>query len=116
MATPYDESNEQYIRRMSDDGLGGLATPSEIADNISASIDDVAISVADVASLPSTATIRPAGTFTDAYDLRLYLERGGLSVVDEFGNTAPIGFVYVVESLDPILNEITWQVYIDTET
>lgn len=114
--TPSFETRPEYIRRMADDGVGGLATPSEIEDNVDASFDNLATVVTDVESLPETTTIRPSGAFSDAQSLFEYLHAGGLVVTDESGNVAPIGFVWLVQYFDDILQQEVWQVYIDEDT
>ncbi len=116
MTTPLSETKSQYIRRMSDDGVGGLASPAVIEAAIADSFDDIANVVTDVGDLPSTATIRPAGSFTDAESARQYLETGGLLTSDGAGNTEPLSFVWVLEEFDDILNQTVWTVYIDQET
>lgn len=116
MSTPDFETRPEYIRRMADDGGGGLADPSGVEGNISSSFEDLANVVTDVADLPNTTTIRPNGAFADASALHEYLDRGGLVVTDGFGNTEPIGFVWLVKAFDDILQQDIWQVYIDEET
>lgn len=116
MSTPDFESKAEYIRRMADDGLGDLASQSEVEANISASFAQLGTVVSDESLVPVSATIRPAGSFTDADSLHRYLEDGGLVVTDGAGNVEPIGFVWIVESFDDILFEITYQVYIDEDT
>jgi hypothetical protein len=114
--TPDFESKAEYIRRMADDGTGALEDVPGIEANISASVEDVAQVVTDVADLPNTTTIRLNGTFSDASDLHEYLEAGGLVVTDGSGNTEPIGFVWVLEEFDDILYQTMYQVYIDEDT
>ncbi len=116
MTTPFFESREEYAQRMADDGMGGLATPSEIADNISDAFEDIATMVTDVGDLPSTTSIRTNGSFTDAHACYQYLLDGGLVVTDGAGNTQAIGFVWVVKEFDEILWEMVYTVYIDDET
>lgn len=116
MPTPDFESKAEYIRRMADDGLGGLASQPEVETNISASFDQLGTVVSSASLVPGTATIRPAGSFTDADSLQVYLEDGGLVVTDGAGNVEPIGFVWIVEEFDDILYEMTYQVYIDEDT
>lgn len=116
MTTPFFESKSEYAQRMADDGAGGLATPSEIADNISDSFEDIAQLVTDIGDLPVTTTIRPNGTFSDAHSCYEYLIEGGLVVTDGSDNTQPIGFVWVVKEFDDFLHEDVYTVYIDDET
>ncbi len=116
MTTPVPETMTEYIRRMANDGGGGLATPSEILDNVDASFAELATVVTDPENLPETSTIRPAGSFTDANSLHQYLENGGLVVTDAAGDASPIGFVWLLKVYDDILNEFIWQVYIDENT
>lgn len=99
-----------------DYGDPSLSSASDVRGYIALRMDELAIVVPDVGSLPGDATIRPNGLFIDLYDVAEYLERGGLVVpilgVD--GKTTgwePIGFVYIV----PHTNEdgsIEYQVYI----
>lgn len=116
MTTPYDESKKQYYNRMSDDGAGGLASESEIQQNIIDSFSDLGTVYTSPESVPSTATERPAGTFSDASDAMRYLERGGLVAVDDSGNVAPMGFVYFLQNYDEIYDEYEFTVYIDEDT
>lgn len=114
--TPEFESKAEYIRRMSDDGAGGLADQADIEDNISASFEDIATLVEAVEDLPVTASIRPNGSFSDASSCHEYLIGGGLVVTDDAGKTEPIGFVWVVKEFDEILWQNVFTVYIDDET
>lgn len=116
MSTPDFESKAEYIRRMADDGTGDLADLPEVEANVDASFADLGNVVASEAELPSSATIRPNGSFSDAASLHVYLESGGLVVTDGAGNAEPIGFVWLVKEFDDILFEYLWQVYIDQET
>lgn len=116
MTTDPLETQSEYIRRMADDGGGGLATPSEVEANLDASFEDLAIVVETVGELPATATIRASGVFTNANDGMEYLQSGGLVVTDGPDTTAPIGWVYVLKQFDDILQEYTWTVYIDSES
>lgn len=116
MTTPTFETQSEYFNRMSDDGGGGLASPSEIEDNISDSFDDIGTVVTDEGDLPVTADIRPAGVFTDANSMKDYLTTGGLVVTDASSNTEAIGWVWILESFDEIINAPIWTVYIDSDT
>lgn len=116
MTTPSDETKQDYLNRMSDDGGGGLATPSEIQANIAASFADLGSVYTSAASIPTTATERGAGRFSDASDAVRYLEKGGLVSLDNSGNVAPIGFVYFLEEYDEIYDEYYYIVYIDEDS
>jgi len=101
---------------MSDDGGGGLASPSEVEQAIAASMANIGIVITSELDIPPEATVRPSGVFTDEVDARIYLEEGGLVVTDDLGNNSPIGFVYLLEQFDEILWEMTWTVYVDENT
>jgi len=116
MPTDWQENKPEYVRRMSDDGGGGLASLPEVEDNLVASFEEVVLVVDDPADLPATASIRPAGSFSDAESLKEYLDSGGLLVVDASGNTEPIGFVWCLMMFDEVLQQDVWQVYIDDNT
>ena len=116
MTTPKPETKAEYIRRMADDGLGGLGSQAQVDANIASSFEDIAIVLTDEGDIPSSASSRTNGTFSDAESAHEYLERGGLVVTDGAGNTEPIGFVYVLKWFDDILNEWVWSVYIDDDT
>lgn len=116
MPTPDFESKAEYIRRMADDGLGGLDTLPGVKANISTSFEDLATVVTLSGDLPVTTTIRPNGSFSDAASLHEYLETGGLVVTDGGGFTEPIGFVWLLKEFDDILEQYVWTVYIDENT
>ncbi len=112
MTTPPDETRPEYRHRMSDDGGGGLEDVPGTEANIETSFLDLGTLYTSPASIPSTATVRPAGTFTDARDAREYLEIGGL-VGGSGGSVIPLGFVYFLQEFDEYLWENTYTVYID---
>lgn len=114
MATHNEETQPEYVRRMADDGGGGLASLPDVESAIAASFAELATVVTDPASLPVTTSIRPAGAFVDADDLADYLESGGLVVTDSSGNYEPIGFVWLLKTFNEMLQEYVWQVYIDS--
>lgn len=116
MPTDWLENKPEYVRRMADDGGGGLADLPEVEANLAASFEELALVVDDPADLPATTTIRPAGSFSDADSLKEYLDKGGLLVVDSSGNTEPIGFVWLLQMYDEVLEQDVWQVYIDEDT
>lgn len=116
MTTPSDEERPEYIHRVSDDGAGGLEDTAGIADNIAATFTDLGTIYTDTGDIPSSASIRAAGAFTDAYAARQYLEGGGLSATDNDGNVVPIGFVYFFQYFDEVLEEDVYEVYIDDDT
>lgn len=115
MTDPF-ETKAEYIVRMADEG-GGLATQAQVEEHVASSFENLGTVYDDPADIPSTATIRAAGLFTDANDAYRYLEQGGL-VATESGGTAviPIGFVYLLKGYDEVLMEDTWTVYIDEDT
>lgn len=116
MPTEWHENKPEYIRRMSDDGLGGLASLPDVEQSVSDSFEELAQVVTDVSELPGTASIRPSGSFTDAESAKEYLDRGGLLAVDSLGNVEPIGFVYLLKEYDEVLEMYTWTVWIDDDT
>ncbi len=116
MSTEWHENKPEYTRRMSDDGLGGLATPTEVEQAIIDSFDELGQVVTIPGDLPGTTTIRPSGSFSDAESAKEYLDRGGLLVVDDAGNVEPIGFVYFLMEFDEVLQEYIWTVWIDEDT
>lgn len=116
MATDWHENKPEYVRRMSDDGIGGLATPSEVEDAIDASFVELGEVVTDPGEIPGTASVRPSGSFSDAESAKEYLDRGGLLVVDSAGNVEPIGFVWLLKEFDQVLQQDIWTVYIDEDT
>ncbi len=116
MTTPTPESKGEYIRRMADDGSGNLASQALVDTNISDSFEELATVVTDIGDLPTTTSIRPNGTFTDAESCQQYLETGGLIVTDAAENVEPIGFVWLLKEFDDILNQDIWTVYIDQDT
>lgn len=101
---------------MADDGAGGLADPSAVAANVSASFEDLATVVTDIGDLPTSTTIRMSGVFSDASDLHEYLEAGGLIATDEDGYAEPLGFVWLLQHYDDILEQEMWTVWIDQDT
>lgn len=116
MPTEWHETKPEYIRRIADDGTGGLADLPEVQQAISDSFDELGQVVDIVGDLPGTATIRPSGSFSDAEDAKEYLDRGGLLAVDSSGNVEPIGFVWLLREYDEVLEQIIWTVYIDEDT
>lgn len=116
MPQEWYESKAEYIRRMADDGLGGLASLPDVEQAISDSFEELGEVVAIPGDLPGTATIRPSGSFSDAEDAREYLDRGGLLAVDAAGNVEPIGFVWFLMEFDEVLQQVIWTVYIDEDT
>lgn len=116
MPTQWHEPKPEYTRRMADDGEGGLAPLPEVVQAIADSFTELGQVVTDVEDLPLTATIRPAGAFSDAESAKEYLDRGGLLVVDDEKNVEPIGFVWFLQEWDPVLEQYVWTVYIDENT
>lgn len=116
MATEWHETKSEYTRRMSDDGLGDLADQAQVDQSISDSFDELGSVATVVGDIPSTASIRPSGSFTDAESAKEYLDRGGLLVVDGSGDVEPIGFVWFLKEFDEVLEQYTWTVFIDDDT
>lgn len=115
MTDPF-ETKTEYILRMADEG-GGLATQAQVEEHVAGSFESLATIYDDPGDIPSSATIRPAGVFTDANDAYRYLEQGGLVATENDGvDIIPIGFVYLLKEYDEVLMEMTWTVYIDQET
>lgn len=109
------EEKSEYIRRMADDGLGNLADDSEIQDNISDDLATLGVVTDVLEDVPSSATIRASGLFSDSQDALEYLELGGLvSTVD--GENVPMSFVYFYEYYDDDLQADMYQVYIDEDS
>jgi len=114
MTTDHYEKSPEYLHRMADDGSGGLDTVENIDNHIKSSFEDMGTVYTDEASIPSTASIRLAGTFAGADNARSYLEYGGLIVTEDAGATVvPIGFVYFLREFDEITQEYLYRVYID---
>lgn len=116
MPTPRFETRDEYFQRMADDGMGGLADEATISDNIASSFADLGTIYTDTGDIPSTASVRAAGTFTDSFAARQWLEAGGLVASDNSGNLQPIGFVYFFEYFDDLLEVDAWEVWIDEDT
>ena len=116
MATDHMETHSEYARRIADDGAGGLADRATIQANIADSFADLGTIYTDDSLIPSTASIRTAGTFTDAFDAKEWLETGGLIATDGTGELHPIGFVYFYQYYDEGLDEYVYEVYIDDDT
>lgn len=110
------EKSAEYIRRMADDGAGDLADLATVEANLSSSFDDLGTVVTDEVSIPSTASIRPNGVFLNADDFREYLDQGGLIAYGSDGKSIPFSWVYILETFDDVLQELSWQVYIDNDT
>ncbi len=116
MTTDWHETKPEYVRRMSDDGVGDLATPAQVEAAILASFTELGEIATIPGDLPGTTTIRPSGSFSDAESAKEYLDRGGLLVVDDSGNVEPIGFVWFLQEFDDVLQQVVWTVYIDEDT
>lgn len=116
MPTDWFENKPEYIRRVSDDGAGGLGTPAQVEGAIDASFAELGEVATTVGDIPSTATVRPSGSFSDAESCKEYLDRGGLLVVDGAGDVEPIGFVWLLKEFDEVLQQDVWTVYIDDDT
>lgn len=114
--TPSFETSPEYIRRMADDGAGDLADLPTVESNLSASFSDLGTVITDPGDIPGTASIRPNGVFTNADDLREYLDQGGLITYDTDEKAVPFSWIYILEAFDEVLQEQTWQVYIDSQT
>ena len=112
MTTP-----EEYVRDTTGGGTWGNLSQQSRADFVSYQwnlVNNATIIVESEAQLPGDAHIRANGVFNDAEDLLDYLERGGLVIPTpggEFGEYAPVGFVYVIATLLPD-DTYQYQVYI----
>jgi len=114
MTTDHYEKSPEYLHRMADDGMGGLDTVENIDARIASSFEDMGTVYTSEGSIPSTASIRLAGTFAGADNARSYLEYGGLIVTEDAGATVvPIGFVYFLREFDEVTQEYLYRVYID---
>lgn len=110
--TPQFESQAEEIRRLADDGLGGLASIPEIEASLQTEFSNMSIVITDPGDIPADASIRPNGAFADPYDLKEYLDEGGLLTYDQFGNAIPFPWVYSLAEWDEYLQTYVWQVYI----
>lgn len=111
-----DETQSEHIQRLADDGAGGLRSPAEIEAAMEAEFASLGTIISDPISLPSDASIRASGAFTDAQDAQGYLERGGLAVVSGAGDNIPVPFVYFLLIFDEVLQEPVYQTYIRDES
>jgi hypothetical protein len=110
-----DETRAEHIRRLADDGAGGLKDLSEIEQALEDEFANFGQIATDPATLPPDAGIRPSGYFTDPQDLQEYLETGGLvSTVN--GENVPLSWVWLLQEYDDTLDEITYQVYIEEDS
>lgn len=109
------EEKSEYIRRMADDGVGNLATDSEIQQNITDHMEQLGIVTTVIGDIPSSATIRASGLFTDSQDALEYLELGGL-VAHDGSDNIPLGFVHFYFYYDDDLQADVYQVYIDEDS
>lgn len=108
-----EETTPEHINRMADDGAGNLEPPSAIETALEAEFAELGTVLTTSDDVPVSASVRPAGAFTDSQDALGYLERGGLAVVTETGEHLPTSWVYFVREWDEILFEYVYQVYID---
>jgi len=111
-----EESQSEHIGRMADDGTGQVADDATIQAHIREAFETLGAVFDDPNEIPFTASLRAAGRFTDAHDAEEYLERGGLVIRDENGDTVPIGWVYFNHYFDEVLEEEVYEVYIDEDT
>lgn len=95
---------------------GGKATLAEYQSNVADAFAQMGSIYTDTGDIPSTATVRESGVFTNPYDAMKYLESGGLVASDSSGEVVPIGFVYLYEYYDELLQQTVYKVYIDEET
>lgn len=105
-----------YTRALVDDGLGGVVDRPTYQGRVEDDFEQMGFLYTDENNIPSSATIRVAGEFTDAYDAMSYLEIGGLTAADDQGDLVPIGFVYFFQYYDSDLDEYFYQVWIDEDT
>lgn len=111
-----DESQSEHTARMADDGTGQVADDATIQSHIDDAFGTLGMVVADVGDIPDSASLRPAGRFTDAHDAEEYLERGGLVLRDENGDTFPFPWVYFFRYFDDVLQEDVYEVWLDDDT
>lgn len=111
-----DESQSEHDARMVDDGAGAVDTDAQIQANIADAFGTLGTVVTDVGNIPTDASLRPNGRFTDAHDAEEYLERGGLVLRDDAGNTIPFPWVYFLSYFDEILEETVYEVHISEDT
>lgn len=105
------ETRAEYIRRIADDGAGGLATSGEIEIALDVEYAKFGQVTENIGDLPTDAHIRARGLFTDPQDMREYLERGGL-VSTSGGEYQPLSWVWILKSYSDLLQEYTYQVFI----
>lgn len=116
MSLNADDTHSEYLRQLHDDGGGGLADASTIADRIADDMSQLATIYTDRGDIPSSATVRLAGVFTDPYAAFEYLNNGGLAAFENNGNVIPIGFVYVYAYFDELLQVEAYEIWIDEDT
>jgi hypothetical protein len=109
--TDISENEAERIRRLADDGSGGLADVSQIASSVESEFARYGQVITDLADLPADANIRARGYFVDPGDLLEYLERGGM-VSTQNGQYVPVSWVYLYKTWNEGLQEYTYQVYI----
>ncbi len=105
------ETRAEYILRMAKDGGGLLRDLTEIEQAVYDEFALYAQITSDPGVLPSDIQIRPSGFFTDPQDLQQYLEAGGLFST-EGGVNVPVSWVWLLETFDEVLQQVTYQVYI----
>ena len=105
------ETRPEYIRRMADDGAGGVASPEDIDIALGVEFAKFGQVTENIGDLPTDAHIRARGLFTDPDDMREYLERGGL-VSTSGGEYQPLSWVWILKSYSDLLQEYTYQVFI----
>lgn len=110
-----DQTHSEYLNDLHDDG-GSLASPSEVESRIESDFEQMGTLYTDQGAIPSTATVRESGTFTDPWAAMEYLSNGGLHATDDMGDLVPIGFVYFYQYFDDLLQQDAYVVYIDEDT
>lgn len=107
---------DDYQRSLWDDGAGGLVDNATFQSRVHDDFGQMGTIYNDPSDVPITATVREAGRFSNPFDAMEYLNSGGLSATDDTGDLVPIGFVYLVEEYDDLLQAETFIVYIDEDT
>jgi hypothetical protein len=101
--------------------LGGAegdpaASPDEIQDFFEAELAELGTLHDGTDTLPSGATERPNGTFSNIGDLVRYLDAGALIFRDADGNYVPNPIVHIVHFYDEIFDQDIYETWIDEDT
>jgi len=93
-----------------------LLTHEEIEAIVDNAVSQFGIFHTDPSTIPTTATARPRGAFSDPNDLQHYLNSGGLLSYDELGQPVPSPIVHVLKRNLEFNDDIIYEVWIDDET